>query len=110
MKLNCLNIEKRSITKKRNIIVDNTDLKSHLSLILNSNIELDDLLKKDIINLINCDLPHYLWYTELHLNDNSMIVLIGDTTYPVNTHLNIFKLMFTVSCEFQLKLLTYITK
>lgn len=99
------------IFKKRNIIVDNSDIKSHLLTILNinnPNVFLTESLKEDIINLINSDLPHYLWYTELHFRDNSMIVLIGDTTYPVNTHLNIFKLWFWISSDYQLKLLTHI--
>lgn len=99
-----------SIKTKRNIIVDNSDIKSHLQNILSRNTNLDNQVKEEIKNLITNDLPHYLWYTELHLIDNRMIVLIGDTTYPVNTHLNIFRLWFEISSDYQLKLLTHVTK
>lgn len=108
-RINGLGIDKKNIIKKRNIIIDNTDLKSHLLLILNSEKDIDNELRKNIIDLINSNLPHYLWYTELHLNSDIMLILIGDTTYPVNTHLDIFKLTFYVSSNYQLKLLTYNT-
>ncbi|MCM1295631.1 MAG: hypothetical protein NC311_08810 [Muribaculaceae bacterium] len=105
-----LNIEEDDIVKKRNIIVDNTELKAHLLSILRDASNLDDITREKILNLSYCDLPHYLWYTEVHLHNGSMIVLIGDATYPVNTNLNIFKLCFLVSSIYEIKLLTHIKK
>lgn len=104
-----LELTKNQIVKKRNIIIDNTDLKAHLLRLLNSGMEIGEDLEKEIIQLINKNLPHYLWYTELLLDDNYMIVLIGDTTYPFSTNLNIFKLYFWISSDYQLSLLTHIT-
>lgn len=98
------------IIRKRNIIVDNTDIKCHLSNIIKTKEISDTYINNEIINLINSDLPHYLWYTELHFNDGFMLVLIGDPTYPVNTNLNIFKLNFWISSNNQLKLLSYHSK
>lgn len=101
-------VESQNIVYKRNIIVDNVVLKKHLLDILNSGLFLDDKVKDDIKKIIFVDLPHYMWYTEIELTNNSMIVLVGDATYPVNTTLNIFKLIFSVPSQYKLKLLTKI--
>lgn len=105
-----LDISQSFISRKRNIIIDNVDLKSYLRSLLNSGLKFDEYIKQNIIGLINKNLPHYLWYTELLLKNNTIIVLIGDTTYPVNTNLNIFKLVCCIPSDYQLSLLTHITK
>lgn len=104
--IDTLGINYTCIIRKRNIIIDNVDLKSHLLSLLNLKIDFDSDTKREIMNLINSNLPHYLWYTELLLLDNSIIVFIGDITYPVNTYLDIFKLHFWIPSDYQLSLLT----
>lgn len=100
-------IDIKSIKNKRSMIVDNAKLKNHLLKLLET-VQIDPEQEKKVKELIFIDLPHYLWYTEIELFNNSTLLLIGDATYPINTSLDIFKFFCFVPSDFKLELLTKI--
>ena len=78
------------LTDRRILIVDNVVLKDFLKNKIQLDIQIGDKesMQKEIENIINQSLPHYLWYCEFQTAQRNLI-FIADPTYNNKTTKNI---------------------
>lgn len=91
----------------RILLADNRDIKKFLQKMMQEDIEFEKLnSKEEIEKLLQCDMPHYLWYCEIALEERYLIFL-ADPTYSKFTTRNIFLNSVPIVAKEQLGLLNY---
>lgn len=93
------------LDKTRFLLVDNRELKDFLRQNFLSNLETEEIVRAEIERLIVINMPHYIWYCEVPLNNGEYLLFIADPTYGKITSKNIFYNSFAIKTNKQLGLL-----
>ena len=79
-----------SFERARCLIADNVDIKNFLYRQKEKTKLLKEYVNNTIDAIISRNLPHYLWYCEIELSDQMMLVFLANPTYNTQTTKNIF--------------------
>lgn len=93
------------IKGERILIADNCDVKAFLRKVGPEVGKINDEMKQMLDDILNKDLPHYLWYCE-YQTDMGYVVFIANPTFNSQTTKNIFINKMPILCDVQLGLLT----
>ncbi len=72
------------------MIADNVDIKNFLYRQKEKTKLLKEYVNNTIDAIISRNLPHYLWYCEIELSDQMLLVFLANPTYNTQTTKNIF--------------------
>ncbi len=79
-----------SFERARCLIADNVDIKNFLYRQKEKTKLLKEYVNNTIDAIISRNLPHYLWYCEIELSDQMLLVFLANPTYNTQTTKNIF--------------------
>ena len=89
----------------RILLADNRDVKKFLKKVVNGEEPYVQSLKDEMEKLMERDMPHYLWYCEVPIED-VFFIFLADPTYSRVTTRNIFLNSFPIVTKEQLSLLS----
>ncbi len=95
------------VDQARYLLVDNRELKAYLLNCVIPDETLEKEAREEAEYLTEISMPHFVWYCEIPLKDNSYLVFAGDPTYGKMTSHMIFYNRVAIRVHAQLGILKY---